>query len=129
MRKTILIVEDDRLLADVYKKALVEEGYRVRLAEDYDQAMKQFKPGIIDLVVLDIILRKKNGFELMRDLRKIPGGEKVPLVIITGMGTQELDMDRDLMVSLNILGIHTKSQFSINQFVFLINNYLLRHEV
>jgi len=102
MKKTILIVEDDRLLADVYKKALIEEGYRVRLAEDYDQAMKQFKPGIINLVVLDIILRKKNGFELMRDLRKIPGGEKVPLVIITGMGTQELDMDRDLMVSLNI---------------------------
>ena len=78
--------------------------------------------------MLDIILKGKNGFELLRDFRKQPDGDKVPIIIITGMNTQDLNMDRELMVSLNIIGIHTKSQFSINEFSGLVRAYLSKYE-
>jgi DNA-binding response OmpR family regulator len=128
MAKKILIVEDDKLLADVYLLALKTEGLKATSAYDYNSAMKLFEPNKISLVVLDIILKGKNGFELLRDFRKQPGGDKVPIIIITGMNTQDLNMDRELMVSLNIIGIHTKSQFSIADFSGIIKSYLNKHE-
>ena len=128
MKKSILIVEDDELLADVFAKSLKEQGFKVRVAKNYIEAMKKFEPSRTALVVLDIILKGKNGFELLRDFRKESGGDQVPVVIVTGMNTQELNMDKDLRVSLNIIGIHTKSQFSISQFTGIIKNYLSRYE-
>lgn len=128
MKNRILIVEDDALLADVYKKALEAEGFKASIAKNHTEAIKLFKPKTLALVTLDIILHGKNGFELLRDFRKQPDGDKVPIVIITGMNTQELTMDKDLMVSLNIIGIHTKSQFSIKEFVGIITAYLQSHE-
>lgn len=128
MAKKILIVEDDKLLADVYASALKQEGLKTAIVHDYKSAMHDFKPSHYSLVVLDIILKGKNGFELLRDLRKAPGGDGLPIIIITGMDTQDLNMDRELMVSLNIIGIHTKSQFSIADFGKIIKTYLDRHE-
>lgn len=128
MAKKILIVEDDRLLADVYASALRLEGLMSTVVNDYKSAMNDFRPSRYSLVVLDIILKGKNGFELLRDLRKTPGGDGLPIIIITGMDTQDLNMDRELMVSLNIIGIHTKSQFSIADFGKIIKAYIDRHE-
>lgn len=128
MTKKILVVEDDNLLADVYKQVLSNDGFKVVVANDYASAMTKFSGKTIALVVLDIILKGKNGFELLRDFRKQPDGDKVPIIIITGMNTQDLNMDRELMVSLNIIGIHTKSQFSINEFSGLVRAYLSKYE-
>lgn len=128
MKKTVLIVEDDKLLCDVYKKVLVGNGYRVVATHNFDSAVAKFNPQKIDIVVLDIILSGKNGFEVLKSFRAKSGGDKVPIVVITGMNTQDIDMDRELMVSLNILGIHTKSQFSISQFSDLISKYISLHE-
>lgn len=128
MAKKILVVEDDNLLAGVYRQVLSDDGLRVVVANDYADAMDKFSADSICLVVLDIILKGKNGFELLRDFRKQPNGDKVPIIIITGMNTQDLNMDRELMVSLNIIGIHTKSQFSIKDFSGLIKAYLSKYE-
>ena len=128
MVKKLLVVEDDKLLADVYVAALKNSGLKTLTASDYNSAMKIFEPNKIRLVVLDIILKGKNGFELLRDFRKQPGGDRIPVIIITGMNTQDLNMDRELMVSLNIIGIHTKSQFSIADLGNIIKHYLAIYE-
>ncbi len=128
LKKRVLIVEDDLLLAEVYKNSLKAEGIKAVTAPDYNSAMAKFSPQRFDLVILDIILKGKNGFELLRDFRKVPQGDKVPVIVITGMNTQQVNMDRDLMVSLNILGIYTKSQFSIDRFVRIVTSQLKRNE-
>ena len=74
------------------------------------------------------MLKNKNGFELLRDLRKRPNGDTVPTIIVTGMNTQDLNMDKELMVSLNILGIYTKSQFSISQFSKVVKDLIGQSE-
>lgn len=128
MKKQVLIVEDDILLAEVYKKALKTAGLSAIIAQNYNEAMKKFNPTKLSLVSLDIILQGKNGFELLRDFRKQPQGDSVPIMIVTGMNTHELNLDKDLMVSLNIKGIYTKSQFSVKQFVEAVQAYLSYHE-
>jgi len=128
MNKKVLIVEDDKLLCDVYRDSLELEGIGVLTAESYNSAIKIFNPDNISLLVLDIMLKNKNGFELLRDLRKRPNGDTVPTIIVTGMNTQDLNMDKELMVSLNILGIYTKSQFSISQFSKVVKDLIGQSE-
>ena len=123
MNKKVLIVEDDKLLCDVYRHSLELEGIGVLTAESYNSAIKIFNPDNISLLVLN-----KNGFELLRDLRKRPNGDTVPTIIVTGMNTQDLNMDKELMVSLNILGIYTKSQFSISQFSKVVKDLIGQSE-
>ena len=128
MNKKVLIVEDDKLLCDVYRHSLELEGIGVLTAESYNSAIKIFNPDNISLLVLDIMLKNKNGFELLRDLRKTLNGDTVPTIIVTGMNTQDLNMDKELMVSLNILGIYTKSQFSISQFSKVVKDLIGQSE-
>jgi len=123
MKQTVLIVEDDTLLAEVYHQSLKAEGIRSVVAKDFFEALAKFKPRQHALIVLDIMLGQKNGFELLKTLRRQPGGDRFSVMIVTGLNTDELNMNKELMVGLNIVGIYTKSQFSIAQFVNLVKLY------
>ena len=123
MKQTILIVEDDTLLAEVYHQSLKAEGISSVIAKDFFEALAKFKPRQHALIVLDIMLGQKNGFELLKTLRRQPGGDRFSVMIVTGLNTDELNMNKELMVGLNIVGIYTKSQFSIAQFVDLVKLY------
>ncbi|MSR89688.1 response regulator transcription factor [Patescibacteria group bacterium] len=123
MKKSVLIVEDDALLAEVYQKSLKAEGISAVVANDFFDALAEFRPGQHSLIVLDIMLGEKNGFELLKTLRRQPGGDRFSVMIVTGLNTDELNMNKELMVGLNIVGIYTKSQFSIAQFVGLVKHH------
>ncbi|MEI6581289.1 MAG: response regulator [bacterium] len=123
MKQSVLIVEDDSLLAEVYHQSLKAEGIRSVIARDFFEALAKFKPRQHTLIVLDIMLGQKNGFELLKTLRRQPGGDRFSVMIVTGLNTDELNMNKELMVGLNIVGIYTKSQFSIAQFVDLVKLY------
>jgi len=123
MKQTVLIVEDDTLLAEVYHQSLKAEGISSVIAKDFFEALAKFKPRQHALIVLDIMLGQKNGFELLKTLRRQPGGDSFSVMIVTGLNTDELNMNKELMVGLNIVGIYTKSQFSIAQFVDLVKLY------
>ena len=123
MKQTVLIVEDDTLLAEVYHQSLKAEGISSVIAKDFFEALAKFKPRQHALIVLDIMLGQKNGFELLKTLRRQPGGGRFSVMIVTGLNTDELNMNKELMVGLNIVGIYTKSQFSIAQFVDLVKLY------
>ena len=123
MKQSVLIVEDDSLLAEVYHQSLKAEGIRSVIARDFFEALAKFKPRQHALIVLDIMLGQKNGFELLKTLRRQPGGDRFSVMIVTGLNTDELNMNKELMVGLNIVGIYTKSQFSIAQFVDLVKLY------
>jgi len=122
--KKILIIEDDNLLLEVYKKSLQAEGFGVDVAQDYKQSLEKFDPKKQGLIILDIMLVGKNGFELLKALRRQQGGNRLKIIIVTGMNTDDLNMNRELLVGLNIVGIYTKSQFSIAQLIEVVKNNL-----
>lgn len=77
----ILVVEDEEKVARFVRRALEEERYAVDLASDGEAALEQIEIVPYDLVVLDLALPKKGGFELLHLLRQ--QGNKVPVLILT----------------------------------------------
>src|SRR3989344_7908007 len=85
--KKILIVEDDQFLREFYEELLVGEGFSVETAEDGEIGSNKAKEGGFDLILLDIMLPKKDGLQVLRDLKlspaKSPNG---PVVVLTNLG-------------------------------------------
>ena len=84
----ILVVEDEPSLALGLKEDLAIEGYQVEVAGDGEAALQQALAGHFDLIVLDVMLPKKDGFEVCRQLRR--EGSKVPVLMLTARA-QESD--------------------------------------
>jgi two-component system OmpR family response regulator len=85
--RTILIVEDDKTLLDVLKYNLLNEGYGIATAVDGVQALEVARGEKPDLIILDIMLPKLDGFEVCRVLRK---EMTVPILMLTAK-TEEID--------------------------------------
>ena len=128
MKTSVLIVEDDKLLAEVYQKSLIAEGLDVLVAYDSKKALTIFANNSIGLVVLDIVLGDSNGFEFLKQFRKHAGTQRIPIVIVTGLNTDEVGLNKELSVSLNIIGIYTKSQFAVSKLVEVVKYGLKNNE-
>jgi DNA-binding response OmpR family regulator len=79
----ILIVEDDQLVANIYRNKIALEGYEVEVALDGHvgiELLRSFKP---DAVILDLMLPKMTGVELMRLIRAEPGFDRTPLIVFS----------------------------------------------
>ena len=124
----ILIIEDDILLSEVYQKSIQAEGFDVDVARDYKQALDKFNPKRQSVIILDIMLRGKNGFEVLKAIRRKQGGDKVKIIVVTGMNTDDLRLNDELLVGLNIVGIYTKSQFSIAQLIESVKGLMKQNE-
>jgi CheY-like chemotaxis protein len=70
--KTVLVVEDEQLVRELLVKVLAEHGYQTLEAQDGEEAMKIWNDKKPDLVLLDILLPKMDGFELMKIIRENP---------------------------------------------------------
>ena len=79
MARNILVVEDDNNISDLIRMYLEKEGFEVRIAADGGKAVEEFKAREPDLVLLDVMLPKYSGFELMEYIR--PSG--TPVIFIT----------------------------------------------
>ncbi|WP_143320143.1 response regulator transcription factor [Clostridium sp. HBUAS56010] len=81
----LLLVEDDREISQMLFDYLQMEGYEVQTAFDGEQAVKVFEEGSFDLVILDLMLPKINGMEVMKRIRK---ESVVPIVILSAKDTE-----------------------------------------
>ena len=95
MKINILIVEDEKEIREGVSEYLAEVGYSVISAEDGMQAIELFKNNKIDLVILDIMLPKANGFVVLNKIRQ---ESNVPVVMLTAMSddyTQIMSFDEE----------------------------------
>jgi OmpR family response regulator RpaB len=83
MSKKILIADDDLTLTHLMGTFLTEHGYTVVLAHDGDQALKVFEREHPDLIVLDVVMPKVNGYDFIFEMRKIEDAAKTPVIVIT----------------------------------------------
>lgn len=85
MSNTVLYVDDDRNLSQIVTRALRGEGYEVRTSFDGDDAIAAIREDVPDLVLLDILLPRRDGFEVLAEVRGLPGpGSQVPVVLVSG---------------------------------------------
>src|SRR3990167_11261405 len=87
----ILVVEDDQFLRELYEELLKEEGYIVDLASDGDIGLTKLQAGGYDLVLLDIMLPKIDGLEILRKLKESPPkSTNGPVVLLTNLGQDSI---------------------------------------
>lgn len=85
-KKRILIVEDDESISLGLRMNLEAEGYDVGVATDGEDGLQRASEGAVDLVILDVMLPKMNGFEVVRQLRS--KGSMVPVVMLSARGAE-----------------------------------------
>src|ERR1039457_862005 len=81
----ILVVDDDQLMRVMLRDALTAAGFEVTLAADGVSALHHFTAVQHDLVLLDLIMPGKDGFETCRDIRALPRGQYIPVQMMTGL--------------------------------------------
>ncbi|MFN3567373.1 MAG: response regulator transcription factor [Caldimicrobium sp.] len=89
--KKILVIEDNKEIAEIFQKSLQEAGFIVDVRNSFAQAFTAFSMGLqYDLIVLDLILPDGDGIEILKFLRQSQKYRNVPVVIVSAKG-QELD--------------------------------------
>ncbi|MGC8851936.1 MAG: response regulator transcription factor [Minisyncoccia bacterium] len=112
----ILIVEDEPFLASILQLKLEKDNFKTFRASDGEEAITMLtEQGIKpDLILLDLILPKKNGFEVLETIKQDPQLEKIPVIIISNLG-QPSDIERGK--SLGVIDYFVKARFSIDELV------------
>lgn len=92
----ILLVEDDSFISGMYQTKLQALGFQVELIEDGEAAWARLQQEPLpDLVLLDVVLPKKDGFEVLESARKAKATEKLPVILLTNLG-QKPDVERGM---------------------------------
>ena len=86
--RKILIVEDDDFIRELYVMYLVDEGYAIVEARNGQEGVDKFKSEFFDLVLLDILLPKKDGIEVLREIKE--HNSKVPIVMLTNLASENM---------------------------------------
>jgi DNA-binding response OmpR family regulator len=77
MPKNVLIIDDEKDVANALKMGLDHHGFRAQTSTDGVEALAKYKPGVYDLIILDIRMPKISGFELFRRLKKVDPDVKI----------------------------------------------------
>jgi DNA-binding response OmpR family regulator len=91
--KKIMIVEDDHFLSSLVKTRLEKDGFSVIQAFDGNQAIEMLRTEVPNLVMLDLIMPKVNGFEVLKTISSTPGLELIPVVIVSNLA-QDSDIQK-----------------------------------
>lgn len=93
MTKKIIIVEDEEILRNLLQKKLTEEGYQVNVAEDGEDGLSKIRADKPDLILLDIIMPKMNGIEMLEEMVKDESLKDIPVIVVSNSG-QPVEIDR-----------------------------------
>ncbi len=122
--KKILLVEDDPFLSSLLKNRLQKEGLDVSLAKDGDEALEFLRTTKPDLVLLDLILPKKSGFEVLEEIHQNPQYGKLSIIIVSNLGQPE-DITRTLQ--LGAVEYFVKAKTSIDELIEKVKSFLQVH--
>lgn len=87
--KKVLIVEDEESLAQMYQTKFENEGYEVLVANDGSEGIEKAKKDKPDIILLDIILPKKDGFMVLKELKADKTTANIKIIMLTNLGQDE----------------------------------------
>ena len=119
----ILLVEDDEVLSKVVGEELAEGGFEVFQAYDGEAGITMAREKQPALVLLDILLPKKNGFDVLEVLKKSSDTKEIPVIILTMLGSDE-DVLRGMHLGANDYIV--KSQHALPEIVEKVKHFFLK---
>jgi len=93
----VLLVEDDTYLSQIYQKKFEMEGFKICTADNGEKGLSEAKKKKPNVVLLDILLPKMDGFAVLEKLKADPETKKIPVILLTNLGQKE-DVDKGLEV-------------------------------
>ncbi|OGF27272.1 hypothetical protein A2331_03565 [Candidatus Falkowbacteria bacterium RIFOXYB2_FULL_34_18] len=117
----ILLAEDDKFIARAYTDGLTRSGYEVIAVTDGQEAIKQAKEKKPDIILLDLIMPVKNGFEALEEIKSDKNMKDVPVLILSNLG-QDTDIKKGR--DLGAVDYLIKSDYSMTEVIKKINKYL-----
>jgi CheY-like chemotaxis protein len=119
--KRILIVEDEEIMIDLLQRKLKAHGYEVLLARDGEEGLKLAKQEKPDLIIMDLVMPKMDGFMAMAEIQKDENLRKIPLIVVSNSGQPvELNRVKDLGAKDWLI----KTEFNPQELVEKIKNQL-----
>lgn len=91
----VLLVEDDVFLAGIYQKKFELEGFKVSLADNGEKALTDVKRKHPDIILLDILLPKLDGFAVLEKLKADSASKDIPVILLTNLGQKD-DVEKGL---------------------------------
>lgn len=120
-RKTVLIVEDDRFLAKAYENAFEDLDCDIKILFDGSMVIEEMQNTKPALVLLDILLPQKDGFQILEERKEIAAIKDIPVIIASNLG-QEEEIGRGK--SLGAVAYIVKSDTSISEVVKMVKSFL-----
>ena len=93
---TILLAEDDIILAELYTERLKQEGFNVLHAPNGEDALNMVREYIPSLLILDIMMPKMNGLDVLKAIKEDPKTQNIPVIIVTAL-VQEIEKIKKMM--------------------------------
>lgn len=119
--KKILIIEDEEILLDLLKRKITDEGFEVLTAKDGEEGLKLARLSKPDLILLDPVVPKKSGFEIMEELKKDNNSPPASIIIISNSGQPvELEKAKELGAKDWLV----KTQFDLCELLEKINKHI-----
>ena len=119
----VLIIEDDHFLSPLLKSRLEKDGLTVRQAFDGEEALKILETVRPQVVILDLIMPKVSGMELLETLSSDPQYHKIPVIIMSNL-SQESDVEK--AKSLGAAGYFVKVHASLDEVIKLVKELMAK---
>lgn len=119
----ILIVEDDPILGRMYSEKFKSEGYDVVTAQDGESGLEKAREGNLDVILLDVMLPRMSGIDLLEELRKDSAGKDINVIALTNLADQS---EKDRALALGVKDYLVKAMQTPEQVVSKVNSILGR---
>ena len=108
-QKNILLVEDDVFLAGIYKKKFEVEGFKITVADNGEKGLNEAKKKLPDMILLDVLLPKMDGFAVLKELKKDANTQNIPVILLTNLGQKD-DVEKGIEMGAQdyLIKIHFK---------------------
>jgi CheY-like chemotaxis protein len=113
----ILLVEDDTILVEMYQAKFELEGHQVHVATNGEECLAILKEYQPELILLDILMPKLNGFHVLKEIKKQPDLRQIPVILLTNLGQAEVDMNQELAKALGVNDYLIKSHHTPDEVV------------
>ena len=113
----IMLVEDDAILVEMYQAKFELEGHEIVIANNGQESLNLLEGYLPDIILLDILMPKLNGFHVLKEIKKQPKLRSIPVILLTNLGEAEVDMNQELARALGVDDYLIKSHHTPDEVV------------
>ena len=112
--KKILVAEDDKFLVKVYESKLVKAGFEAKIAQDGEEVLEILKTFTPEIILLDLMMPKKDGFQVLTELKADPKLKSIPVIVTSNLSQPE---DKEKALEMGAKDYIVKSDTPIQEII------------